>query len=286
MSIAKKVETLTVTLAAVTAIVISVLDLAGVLDNVPWMKNRIPVLTLLILGAFIAYLIAEKPLAEREQATTLQEAIRQAVAASSGVDVQVFKNRGEFWQHASECIRNCKSTIDDLTWGLIPASDVMAHETAAYQEYRRQIGLATTGKGEHREKNYREIMSFPNGSRLSLALSLMDDRHPNYNIRFYDYDHTGSPLLLQFYIFDKSEVLISSPVPRGGSSEGQLVSIKSTQLAEILSHYFETVWRDAIVLKRGPLIELDFLNDLARRYGVPGVDQLRHPLPQDNGETL
>ena len=286
MSIAKKIEVLTIALAAGIAIVISVLDLAGALDNIAWMRNRIPVLTLLIVGAFIAYVIAEKPIAEREQATTLQEAIRQAVAASNGIDVRVFKTRGEFWQYAGECIRNCKSTIDDLTWGLTPMSDTTAYETTAYKEYRRQIGLATTGKGENQAKNYREIMSFPDKLRLSRALSLMDAKYPNYNLRFYDYDHAGSPLLLQFYIFDKSEVLMSSPSPRGGSSDSRLMSFKSAQLVDILSHYFEVVWRDAIVLKKGQIIDLDRFTDLIQRHGMLSLDELRHSLPSDSLDRL
>jgi hypothetical protein len=263
MSIAKRIETATIATIACAAIIISILDLTGALDGVAWLRNRVPVLTLLVVGAFAGYLIAERSLAARDLTSTLQAAIQQAVAASSGIEVRSFQTQAEFWLYAAERIRTCTATIDDLTWGPKPKTAMTSRDLNAYEEYRKQIKLSTTGKGEGQTKTYREIMSFPDNIRFDRAMALMDPRYRNYHLRYYDYDHGGSPLLLQFSIFDNTEVLISS-----GVLDVKLMSFKSKHLVEIMSHYFDVVWRDAIVLKDTQTVDLDRLKEVARRQGV------------------
>jgi hypothetical protein len=275
MSIAKRIETVTIVAVACIAIIVSILDLAGALDGVDWLRNRIPVLTLLVVGAVAAYLISEQASAAQEQKASLHTAIQQVVAASGGIEVHVLASRAEFFLYAAERIRTCSETIDDLTWGLSPKSLMTTKDVAAYKEYRRQIGLVTNGKGENRHKIFREVMSFPDGIRVPLAAALMDRRYPNYHLRVYDYDHVGTPLLLQFYIFDKKEVLIASPSPRGGAFDSRYTSFRSRQLAEVLSHYFEVIWRDAMVLKDTQTIRLDLLEILAQRIGISSLKELK-----------
>ena len=54
MSIGKRLETITITAVVLIAVGISVADLTGALDEVGWLKNRIPVITLLVVGAMSA----------------------------------------------------------------------------------------------------------------------------------------------------------------------------------------------------------------------------------------
>ena len=150
---------------------------------------------------------------------------------------------------ATDRIKTSKATIDDLTWGLSNTGSTTSQDLVAYQEYRRQIAIATVGKGDNRTKTYREIMSFPNDTRIARAAALMDRKHPNYHLRFYDYNHAGTPALLQFYIFDRMEVAISSHSTSGSPQDNRYTVFRNAQLAETISHYFETVWRQATVLK-------------------------------------
>jgi hypothetical protein len=48
MIIVKRLETVTVAVATLVAIIIGILDLAGALDSVGWLRDRISVLTLLV----------------------------------------------------------------------------------------------------------------------------------------------------------------------------------------------------------------------------------------------
>jgi len=242
MWIAKKLETMTVTAVASVAIIVSTLDLAGVLSGVGWFRNRIPVLTLLAVGAVSAYIIAAQSSASRSQRDTLQSVVHQAIAALGGIEVRSFDNLADYWTYATDRIKD-SATIDDLTWGLSSVSWTTARDLAAYKEYRRQIALATTGKKENRNKVYREVFSFPSERRVARAVALMDQRYPNYHLRFYDYDHSGTPLLLQFYVCDNSEVLISSHSESGSPLDSRYMVFKNAQLAEVLSHYLASIHR-------------------------------------------
>src|ERR1700722_14973346 len=62
MLIVKRLETITIAIATFVAIVIGILDLAGALEGVGWLRNRISVLTLLVVGALAAHLIIEQSL--------------------------------------------------------------------------------------------------------------------------------------------------------------------------------------------------------------------------------
>jgi hypothetical protein len=198
MSIAKRLELITIVAVACTAVAISIADLIGALDEVMWLKSRIPVLILLVVGAVSAYLIEERWSSSREQARTLSAAVEQAVEALSGIEVREFHGRAEFWGYATERIRAAKATIDDLTWGLVPVTATTPQDQAAYREYRKAIEQVSTGKGEHRNKTYREVMTFPDARRLPRARAMMHHRYPNFQLRYYDYDHAGTPLLIQF----------------------------------------------------------------------------------------
>ena len=131
----------------------------------------------------------------------LTSAVQQAVEALNGIEIREFHSRAEFWEHAAERIRTSRATIDDLTWGLIPVTARTPQDQAAYIKYRKAIEAASTGRGENRDKIYREIMTFPDGRRLPRARALMHERYPNFQLRYYDYDHTGTPLLFQYYVF-------------------------------------------------------------------------------------
>jgi hypothetical protein len=268
MSIGKRLETITITAVVLIAVGISVADLTGALDGVGWLKNRIPVITLLVVGAMSAYLIEEQYSASRNQAGVLTSAVQQAVEALNGIEVREFPSRAEFWGYAAERIRTARATIDDLTWGLIPVTARTPQDQAAYREYRRAIEAVSTGKGENRNKIYREIMTFPDGRRLQRARALMHERYPNFQLRYYDYDHAGTPLLVQYYVFDGMEVLISLVPP---SLNCRYMTFRSRHLADLLSGYFDAAWQDAEVLKDIDTIRLDLLDEIEQRLESMGL---------------
>ncbi len=265
MWIIKKPDTVTAFVVACLAILVSILDLLGAFDGVGWLRDRIPVLTLLVVGALSGYLIVERARGSRSQEDILQRMVQQTISGLSGIEVQKFDNVAAFWLYAANRIRSSKYTIDDLTWGWRSHSRTRAQDYAAYDEYRKQIAAVTTGKGERRDVVYREIITFPDQVRVDRVIPLMNPQLKNYHLRFYDFDHKGTPRLLQFYIFDRIEVLISLHSQTGSPSDSCYMTFRSTELAEILSDYFNVVWREAILLKDTQEIRHDRLEKVARK---------------------
>jgi hypothetical protein len=258
----KRLEVVTMAVVAAAAVGITVADMVGALDNVSWLQARIPVITLLALGAFALSLISEQFAQAREQEMYVDAAILKAMCAISGVEVRRFDTRADFYRYAAERIRACDHT-DDLTWGPMPASAMNADDEAAYKEYRQAIAAACSAKGDNKRKIFREVMSFPVETRIERAAPLLNkDRYPNYHLRYYDYNHDGSPVLLQYYVFDKSEVLFSSRMQPASPIDNQFMSIKSQELGEVMSHYFESIWHDAVLLKDTTIVRKDLLDGI------------------------
>ena len=111
-------------------------------------------------------------------------------------------------------------------------------------------------------------MTFPDGRRLQRARALMHERYPNFQLRYYDYDHAGTPLLVQYYVFDGMEVLISLVPP---SLNCRYMTFRSRHLADLLSDYFDAAWQDAKVLKDIDTIRLDLLDEIEQRLESMGL---------------
>jgi hypothetical protein len=190
-----------------------------------------------------------------------------------------FPSRAKFWLYAAERIRESQS-IDDLTWGTVMNTRRTKEDEDAYDTYRKAIWEASTGRDANRGKTYREIMSFPNNIRLGRAAPLLDnEQYPNFQLRCFDYDHAGTPPLLQFYIFDEKEILVSLVPLTGNPKDSRYMFFKNEWLSRLMCDYFDAAWRDAIVLKDYEGVRWDRLRDIAHRLGsdifddVPGQDQ-------------
>lgn len=221
--------------------------------------------------------------------TTTGEAVTPVGTAQAvtqgGIESGRFDSRAEFWLYAAKRIRESQS-IDDLTWGTVLPTVRTVKDENAYATYRKAIWRASTGRGVNKGKRYREIMSFPNSIRLGRAAPLLDDdKYPNFQLRCFDYDHVGTPPLLQFYIFDQKEILVSMTPLTGNPNDSRYMFFKNERLASLMSDYFEAAWRDAIILKDFGVIRWDILKDIARRLGsdifngAPDDSQNRRDLP-------
>jgi Domain of unknown function (DUF4062) len=178
-----------------------------------------------------------------------------------------FPSRAKFWLYAAKRIRESHS-IDDLTWGIVINTRRTKEDEDAYTTYREAIQEASTGKGANKDKTYREIMSFPNDIRLGRAASLLDsEQYPNFQLKCFDYDHIGTPPLLQFYIFDEKEILVSLVPLTGNPRDCRYMFFKNDRLSKLMCDYFDAAWRDAIVLKDYEDVRWDRLKDIAHRLG-------------------
>jgi hypothetical protein len=230
------------------AIVIAALDYLGIRFVV---QHFAPGITELILTAvgFIALHVAIQDSKLTRIMRRSDETPDLIVRALHGAHFDEFPDAPAYWNYLTRRIATAHSSIDDLTWGRTPSAQITIAAKKAYAEYRKAIASVAHGKGRHSQLVYRELMTFPDGYRIGRAEALLDANLENYHLRLYDFNHDGTPRLLQFSIIDQSELLIGVHGETGLS--GKFISITSKGLVEAMATYFEICWREAIPLKEG-----------------------------------
>jgi hypothetical protein len=234
------------------AIVIAGLDYLGVEVVVQHFSSRLAELTLIAVG-FVALHVAiqDSKLSSIMRSSADTPAI--VVKALQGAHFDEFPDAPAYWNYLMHRIDAAHSSVDDLTWGRTPSAQITTGAKKAYAEYRKRIADVAHGKGRHSRLVYREIMSFPDGYRIGRAEALLDANLENYHLRFYDFSHDGTPLLLQFTLIDQAELLIGVHGETGLA--GRFISITSSGLVEAMTTYFEICWREAIPLKDGNQVD-------------------------------
>jgi flavin-binding protein dodecin len=250
-------------LVAVLACAIAVLHYLGIDLVVDHFSARLAELTLLAVG-LLALQVATQDSKLFHIARDVSVAPSQIIDALQGVRFQEFEDSPTYLRYLTERIQRAHKSIDDLTWGRIPTAQVTAAAKEAYARYRKTMSAVTQGKGSHSGVVYRELMSFPDGYRIGRARALLGEQFRNYNVRFYDFDHAGTPRLLQFLLIDRCEVLIGINGETGIGDK--FVSITSAGLAEAMSTYFEVCWREAILLKDGDTVDRARWSALEARF--------------------
>ena len=128
-----------ITLLGVTALisgVVSLLDMFGLLEGAKWLADRVPTLTLLMIGIVAGYLVLERrnQLEELEKDTkqgfsNLEQSVSTSASniidSLSGVEIKQFDSENELMRYLNKRLPQAKQQIDDLSWssasGLLPA---------------------------------------------------------------------------------------------------------------------------------------------------------------------
>jgi len=248
---------------AILAILIAGLDYLGVEVVVQHFSQRLAELTLIAVG-FLALHIAlqDSDLSRIARDTSAAPSI--IMKALHGVHFEEFGDAPEYWRYAARRIKSAQKSVDDLTWGRTPTAQVTSGAKEAYAHYRHTIQKVTQGRGSHAQVVYREIMSFPDGYRIGRARTLIEDRFRNYHLRFYDYNHVGTPRQIQFLLIDQEECLLGVHGETGLA--GKFISVKSAGLVQAMAAYFEICWRESIQLKGTNGVDRVLWNSLEGRF--------------------
>jgi hypothetical protein len=273
-------------LAFFVSLAITIADWTDLLDNWPELRNRAPVMTLLLISIIAIYLLQEraqehaqlrravgrrdKKLVDalradltsdnQEQTAVFLNALEskgsELVSAVKGVFVKKMEDPEAYYRYLADRVGTAKRSIDDLTWGAVSLSARTPAEEDAYNAYSTSMVDACT-----RRKNLRarEVYTFPNMARLKRVEEMLKKNLPNYFVHFYDISHDGLPPLLQFTIIDGEEVIFGTGRGQRRTAAGEkYLSIRSRPVAEKFSEYFNTIWES------GKPIRDPNTNDLAK----------------------
>jgi hypothetical protein len=215
---------------AVVSVALALLHIFGVL-NIPWVSERIPEFILITTGLIAGYLAFET--------TGKLEKIETQIAAALGSsEVKRFDTIEDVSAHVRALMERAYQ-IDDLTWGPPILHQGIAHKTA-YTEYRKQV----IELGSKPNLRYREVMTFPDLDRVSLAEEMFNWSLPAYQIKYYD-TQPGMPPLMRFILIDDEAIFVHHREP-GLPEEGAVwVSVRDPYVLQMLKVYYAEVWKEA-----------------------------------------
>ncbi len=255
----KLIEYSLLSVTAGISLLISGLDLAGLLDADSWVIQRIPSLTLLATGFVASYLILERrgkleKIARSSEVSTKN--ILKAVATSAsgtiqaldGVELKSFQSDTASYSYLVERLSAAKK-VNDITWE-VDIQPLAARDIEALESYRK-IVMETARKPD---VIWREIVIFTSKKKFERFRTRLIEDVPSYNLVYYDELPKNSPRKLHFMIIDNEEVFLL----------GRNISliVKHPDIVTYFSEYYKRLWSEGKILKINGNLNCDELQKL------------------------
>jgi len=243
--------------AAILSAVIVLLDFVGALSKIPWLANRVPTLTLLLLAFVAAYLVIERRKhfdehnrrMETSHSAVLQSLTRSTttiIASVSGVQIKSFSDNTQLVSYIAKRLKEARHTVDDLTWShKLSLVQHLPAQKKVEEKYQQRIAEIS----EHIQ--YREVFVFNKVNRVDKLNRRLQENSSGYSCAYY---HPTDIPLVQFVIIDKKEIVFA------GDVFPSKCAIRSPHLASLFQSYYDEVWEHATKLKEGQEIKWEEVN--------------------------
>ena len=261
----QKAERMTLITVSLLSIGISVADMLGALDRVSFLKDRIPQITLLLLGAFVAYLVFREAFDVREIGTKFKEfqnAVIDQIKVSHGVQTLSFNKVEDLYRYVAGKLNNATERVEDITWGSRTAFRTPMQQEA-YKAYLSAMEKACSSLS----LEYREISSLSDSHYYGRSRNLIDKKYQAYNLGYYDIANVSVPLV-SYIIVDSREVLGWFYRDPGSASYDKEVYIAITDphIVRLFKDYFQTLWERSAKLKDGSYVNWELLNKIGEKF--------------------
>ncbi len=256
----KKFELVFLWAIAILSVGIAFLDFSGALENLDWLKDRIPTFVFLSVGLLAGYLALERRNQLEPMRTEIRDGINllahkqedttQALIDSlQGVQVNKFESGDAFLNYLHGRITNARIRIDDVSWR--PNFGTQNYGGSAQKLNKRFPNILREAV---QRVPYREIMIFNKPGRREKLQSLLEENMAGYSCAYFD---AGMEIpLLQFMVLDNEEVIIF------GDLVTSSVSIRHPVVVKVFADYFEEAWQRAWKLKIGKTIYWDRVKEV------------------------
>jgi len=259
----QKIEKVALILTGLAALGVSIADFAGALTELPWLAQRIPVFTLLLLALLVTFLAFE----QRDYSPRINNKIDQSsvrvmeeIKKLHGAEVLHFDNVTQVYSYVTTKLHGVSKSVDDITWGSREAFRTNT-EKEAYQEYLKAMEAVC----ERKNIEYREVSSLTDNHYYDRAKNLIEKGYYTYNLGYYDITQLSVPLF-SFIIFDRQEVVAAFyrhpklPLP------GEVyISITHPLIVRLFGDYFDTLWAGSRKIKDGLNVDNTTFNQIKER---------------------
>ena len=254
-----KFETFLLSATVILSGLISLLDFIGVLDSIPWLAARIPILILLFVGLVAGYLILERRIQlekiQKNQNTRFDElehiinnSTYTTIASMEGVEMTPYESGTDLLSYAIQRMQEAQCQIDDLSWSpVISLGRELNFIQEAFEEYEKSIANISENIA------YREVYIFNRPDRKEKLKRRIAENSPGYSCAYYE--ELNVPLI-QFMIIDRNEVIVLS------EQFQTKFSLRHPYIVKLFEEYYEKIWRNAIPIKIGKDIKTDVVNKI------------------------
>jgi len=266
---AERIERFSLFATAAVSVIISILDLSGLLETIPVLAGRTSALSLLVLGIAVGYLAIERRSKLDRIEQRIIEGFDNTISSLKGAPVTFLGDSQQLFEYVIRRMRGAEKSVDDLSWGMIRTTrrtEVQARVFVRYEKAR----LAVASKSH---MQYREVLSFPETDvgklRLERAEQITGKEPHGYQLRYYDCPHKNVPPLPLFMIIDSEEVILAHH--RGVySQQGETyLAIRHPDIAHWFQDYYNSIWQGAIPIKEtGRSMDSEVLEQIRQRFSV------------------
>ncbi|MCJ7572209.1 MAG: hypothetical protein MUO82_10115 [Candidatus Thermoplasmatota archaeon] len=241
-------------IAGIAAIIISIADIFGIL-SIPWIADRIELITLLLVGLFLTGIT----ILFTETTTNIENEIKKL----PGVEVMQFEDAADVYNYVTTQLITAEKSVDDITWGSRKGYRTK-NEAKAYKKYVDVIEKVC----KKDIIKYREISSLSDENYFNRSMHLIEKGYYNYHLGYYDTLKIQLPLM-SFIIIDSKKVIVGFYRVPVLSPEGEIyLCITNDNIVRLYIDYFATLWTGSDKIKDTTNINENLISQIKEKLNI------------------
>lgn len=267
-----QVENLLLFATSGMSLVISLLDLSGLMDSSSAVAQRIPSLTLLCVGFIAGYLILERRSKLDEIAKSVSKNAEEILREISGsrteiiqsigsIEVSVFNSRGDFAQAFADRIEKA-TRVDDLVWSNVPTEAVSRKDLEAVSRYSSTVNEVLRKP----DTIWREIAVLTEKRFQRSEGRILDKSIKGFNMGYVEMPFPDEIPRISFIIIDNEDVFLAH-LP---GAENLRLRIRHPEIVNYFAKYYEAMWKSCIKIKQGETVDYERLEEQRKKWSTNG----------------
>jgi len=248
----KLYERISATILVAISLLIAVLDISGSLESIPWLSERIPSLTLIVLASIVTYLAFASDNREREFVELKDISIentQKLLFSLKGVSITVFDDTEAGFNYLCQKYESAEQSVDHSS--LAPP---LLADAKIFRKYEQAVERLI----KNPRVTYRYLAVLHSRRWKLIRNGLMLPQQTKYFVRYYD---EGKHLIagLSFSIIDDKEVILRHPYDL--SERGKWLSIQHPEVVKLFRAYYSELWMNATVIEKDDKEQLKTMDD-------------------------
>lgn len=243
----RSLEVIFLGIAALAAVVLSILDTFNILGVHTYLVGFNYEKTVLFLIGALTLFHLSREFSDKtrfDKITNLQKDLDRKLG---GARVKTFADPAEMEDFLARAIDDAKVEICDLTWKKqIKPEFSMPRRVKSHKGYERSLDAATS------RLKVREVFILNDPRRKEKMFRRIENTKGGYSASYFENDE--SIPRIQFIIIDRSQAIFFSI-----SDTAPLVLVDGEEAVAVFQSYFDEVWRSSVKIKEGDVLHQEVL---------------------------